>query len=467
MKWKDNAVSNISLLNYNVIYLIYLKQIGFLKSQLEKNDISNRPLINAPATRTAQEIDDLEETLKVHEQRVTQMNNSFEELAHSELQLVELRHVLHASSVFFNQKPSQEDLLADIEELEQGAEQLGYAIGVIPRTKMFTFERVLWRILRGNLYMNFVEIDDPIVDPEDPERKVYKNVFAIFAHGHEIINKIKRISESMGATLYTVDDHPDKRREALIEITTRIEDLNIVLNQTKQARRNELLKVSDHFTAWYTTVRKEKAIYHTMNLFNYDVNRKCLIAEGWCPKLDVPIIRIALKTATESSGTNMPSVFSEIPATKRKPPTYHRTNKFTEGFQNIIDAYGIARYREVNTGLFTIVSFPFLFAIMFGDIGHGFLMLCFALYLVLNEKKLANVNDEIFSMFFSGRYMVLMMAIFSIFTGAIYNDMFSLSLNLFKSGYDWIITNETKTEMTAEGVPTGHIYPFGLDPVSW
>lgn len=198
-----------------------------------------------------------------------------------------------------------------------------------------------------------------------------------------------------------------------------------------------------------------------MNLFNYDVNRKCLIAEGWCAKNDTPIVNLALKNAIESSGTNMPSVFTEL-ETKRKPPTYHKTNKFTEGFQNIIDAYGIARYREVNPGLFTIISFPFLFAIMFGDIGHGFLMLCFALYLVLNEKKLANVKDEIFTMFFSGRYMMLMMAIFSIFTGCIYNDIFSLSLNIFKSGFD-LSANYTSFE-TVEGIPNGNVYAFGFDP---
>ncbi|KAG2195960.1 hypothetical protein INT47_007096 [Mucor saturninus] len=442
------------------------RQCRFLQAQIEKSDIQSAPVdVSTITARTPQQIDDLEENLKNLENRITQMNEYFETLQQSNLQITELRHVLKESSVFFAQAGSRlqdsEPLLME-DDVEQPTDNhLGYVTGVIPRSKIITFERVLWRVLRGNLFMNFAEIDEPVIDPSDSDKTVTKNVFAIFAHGHQVINKIKKISESMGGTLYTIDESSTKRNDALLQVTKRIKDLDIVLAQTKTTRRQELMKVADNITAWTTTVKKEKAIYHTMNLFNYDVNRKCLIAEGWAAKMDVPIVHIALKNAIEYSGTNMPSVLTEL-HTKRKPPTYHRTDKFSEGFQSIIDAYGIARYREVNPGLFTIVAFPFLFAIMFGDIGHGCLLLCLALYLVLNEKSLAGVKDEIFSMLFSGRYMMLLMAIFSIFTGCIYNDVFSLSLNLFKSGFD-LPSNYTSFE-TVEGIPNGNVYAFGFDP---
>jgi V-type H+-transporting ATPase subunit a len=102
-----------------------------------------------------------------------------------------------------------------------------FVAGVIPRQRMAAFERILWRALRGNLYMNYAEIDELIRDPSTDEM-VSKNVFIIFAHGKEIINKIRKISESLGATLYPVDNHPDKRREDALEVIARIEDLNNV-----------------------------------------------------------------------------------------------------------------------------------------------------------------------------------------------------------------------------------------------
>lgn len=171
--------------------------------------------------------------------------------------------------------------------------------GVISRAKMQTFERILWRALRGNLYLKYAEIDEPITDPETDE-VLEKNVFIIFAHGKELINKIRKISESLGATLYTVDDNSIRRQAHLKEITDQIEDHNLVLMNTKNSRRAELIKIAEDLDVWMTIVRKEKAIFHNMNLFIYDSNRRTLIAEGWCPTNDIDKINQTLKSVTVS-----------------------------------------------------------------------------------------------------------------------------------------------------------------------
>ena len=39
-------------------------------------------------------------------------------------------------------------------------------------------------------------------------------------------------------------------------------------------------------------------------------------------------------------------------------------------------------YREVNPAVFTIATFPFLFAVMFGDAGHGTILLLASSFMI-------------------------------------------------------------------------------------
>ena len=51
----------------------------------------------------------------------------------------------------------------------------------------------------------------------------------------------------------------------------------------------------------------------------------------------------------DRSGSSVQPILNKVD-TKIAPPTFHRTNKFTKGFQVLIEAYGVATYREVNPG---------------------------------------------------------------------------------------------------------------------
>ena len=163
-----------------------------------------------------------------------------------------------------------------------------------------------------------------------------------------------------------------------------------------------------------------------------------------------------------------------------------------------MDSYGTSAYQEVNPGLFAIVTFPFLFAVMFGDIGHGAIIFTAALYMILAERKLAksdlgevcfnylvcifalrrlihhadrflanfscmwfsfSIVDIIKVSFSSGRYIILLMGAFSLYTGLMYNDIFSKSLHLWPSAWTFSATNGSTV-----GILNENRYPFGLDP---
>jgi V-type H+-transporting ATPase subunit a len=457
---------------------------------MEKSGVNLRKIdldVDTLAAPSASEIDELSDRSQSLEQRVSSLNDSYETLKKREVELVEWRCVLREAGQFFDRahgnveeirastEADDAPLLQDIEQHASGqngdAERsfsvmnIGFVAGVIPRDRVSAFERILWRTLRGNLYMNQSEIQEELIDPTNNE-PIKKNVFLIFAHGKELIAKIRKISESLGADLYSVDENSDLRRDQIHEVNTRLGDLGSVLKNTKTTLDAELVQIAQSLAAWMVLVKKEKAAYQTLNLFSYDQARKTLIAEAWCPTNSLSAIKATLHDVNNQAGLSVPSIINEI-RTNKTPPTYQKTNRFTEGFQTIINAYGTAKYQEVNPGLPTIVTFPFLFAVMFGDLGHGFLMVVAAAAMIYWEKKLKKVRDEIFVMAFYGRYIMLMMGIFSMYTGLIYNDVFSKSLSLFPSAWRWVkpegwVEGQTLLAQLNPDTP-GYRYPFGLD----
>ena len=80
---------------------------------------------------------------------------------------------------------------------------------------------------------------------------------------------------------YLLEFKAADRREMAVGVMQRLEDLSTVISQTNDHRQRVLSAASKNIKMWFVKVRKIKAIYHTLNLFNLDVTHKCLIAECW------------------------------------------------------------------------------------------------------------------------------------------------------------------------------------------
>uniref|UniRef100_A0A8C7ZZH1 V-type proton ATPase subunit a n=1 Tax=Oryzias sinensis TaxID=183150 RepID=A0A8C7ZZH1_9TELE len=462
------------------------RKLRFVEKEIKKVGIPMVDTGENPEVPFPRDMIDLEATFEKLENELKEINTNQEALKKNFLELTELKHILHRTQQFFDEMEDP-NLLEESSALMEGSEggrgaplRLGFVAGVISRERIPTFERMLWRVCRGNVFLRKAEIEDPLEDPTTGDQ-VHKSVFIIFFQGDQLKNRVKKICEGFRASLYPCPETPQERKEMLAGVNSRIDDLQMVLNQTEDHRQRVLQAASKTIRVWFIKVRKMKAIYHTLNLCNIDVTQKCLIAEVWCPVSDLDSIQFALRRGTERSGSTVPSILNRM-QTKQTPPTFNKTNKFTSGFQNIVDAYGIGNYREINPAPYTIITFPFLFAVMFGDMGHGLLMLCAALYLVLRESRILaqKIDNEMFNMVFAGRYIILLMGVFSVYTGLIYNDCFSKSLNMFGSGWsvrpmfsakgaNWTFTTLKENTVlqldpAVPGVFNGP-YPLGIDPV--
>lgn len=450
------------------------RKLRFLESEIKKENI---PIFDAgdnPEAPLPKEIIDLEATLEKFETELREVIVNDDALKNSYLELTEMKYVLMKTQAFFDEKEHSPSVSEGMEqtlisrETVSGGVQLSFVAGVIRRDRIPVFERTLWRLCRGNAFFRQAEIEEPLDDILSGD-KVHKSVFLIYFQGEQLKIKVKKICEGFRAALYPCSETQMERTEQLRNIEDRLIDLTTILNQTEDHRHRQLVNTSRNIKNWFIKIRKIKAIYHTLNLFDQDVTRKCLIAECWCAVRDIPKVQAALLNGTEKSRGSMPSILHCI-SHDEQPPTFNTTNKFTAGFQNIVNAYGVSNYREANPAPYTIITFPFLFAVMFGDAGHGFLMFLFALWMVLNEKKFSKEKSkgEIWSTFFNGRYIILLMGLFSVYTGLIYNDIFSKSVNIFGSSWKAINVTDVKDtvfQLNSSTSYSKHPYPFGLDPV--
>ncbi|KAM7344433.1 vacuolar H[+] ATPase 100kD subunit 3 [Cochliomyia hominivorax] len=358
---------------------------------------------------------------------------------------------------------------------------LGFITGTIPQVKFHTFETILWRIGRGSFLIKY--------DVWREGDSLRKYIFMIFFIGQELGKIINKICQGFGIELYECAESNQERQKEQELIQQELKDIEVIIQQTQTHRFNLLLVVSADIYIWRVKMNKILKVYFVLNRLKnvkHLPEGKYYQAECWIPSRDINEVRDALilgarRTAKGSSKAMFIPMLQEI----HKPhlndadkPTYFVVNKFTQGFQNLIDAYGTALYQELNPAPYTIITFPFLFAVMFGDIGHGVIMTLFGLWMILREKSLEEKNrfsedqNEIWNILFAGRYIIALMGAFSIYTGFIYNDCFSKAFNIF--GSSWRIhLNKTlvKNSLFIQLDPSdpdqylSTPYVFGMDPI--
>ncbi len=362
-----------------------------------------------------------------------------------------------------------------------GSEALtSYISGVIPVKNQAVFSRLVNRISRGsNAVVKFEQIEEPIEDPVTGE-KVLKSVFCIVTIGRQIYRRIFKLCPLVSATVYQLP--PDLSPAVVASETARLASEIREQQQALERTTQSIMRVLSDLAApqdggavaglgpclllmWQQLLIRERAMIDI--LMKCEFHTALVFLAAWCPVEALDDLTHALHASTENLGGHAALDRNAPPPFGAMPPTYIPVNKFTASFQSIVNTYGMPRYLEFNPGLFTIVTFPFLFGIMFGDIGHGSMLaiagLAFILFEapLLKQKKEGRMN-EMLDMVFSGRYIIFLMGLFAVYVGVIYNDCMSFPINAQGTNY---ITNYDD-ENDVFRVWNGYVQSFGVDS-SW
>jgi len=362
-----------------------------------------------------------------------------------------------------------------------GGEELSMSFsnisGVITVSDRSRFERMLFRATRGNCYVRFAPLSATGSAAVDADGNVIEKLaFVIFYKSAAIENKIARICDAFGATRYDLGmlNRPRELEALRRSNYQELLDSKAILDKNTSMRHSLCGELVDSLEEWLWVVRREKSMYHTLNLFKTDVAGRLIRAQGWIVTTAVPDAKQALHRAHLLLNLPQNSLLERVSGAWPTPPTHFQTNKYTFAFQEFVNTYGMPRYREINPALFTAATFPFMFGVMYGDIGHGTVLTIAAVYLVMTESKLRTAKnmDDMLKNLYAARYMLLAMGACSIYAGLVYNDYFSLGLDLFGTKYEFLKPEDALVpgdkavlkNKAQRGDPAA-VYPFGMDPM--
>lgn len=454
------------------------RQLSYIFEQLTKENIQIEQPKEELKIPRPKEIIDIENRIEELDLELRNINEKLHSLRLKEFELNEMSQILAKTDQLLETARDQRHNSFSVQDLNQIEEQqfelkmgtgqgnefkcnkFHTVTGLIRAEKELAFCKLIWRICGQNALVQFFDIETPIDDVRTNEF-VQKKVFLIMCQGNRLYSKIIKICDGFHATRYPLPEHDQQYKEMCLQVEKDLHFIRLVIEQTCKQKQKTLMVVArpDHFQTWLIQINKLRAIYMTMN--QYQRTEKGFLSECWCAKNDYHLLCSVINNINQTVGIQACVVI--VPA-NTTPPTYFRLNKFTQGFQNIVNSYGMANYREMNPAPYTIITFPFLFAMMFADAGHGFIMMLFALWMVIAEHRLQGKSqNEIWLTFFDGRYIILLMGFFSIYTGLIYNDLFAKSCHFFSSSF--VVNNQisgntsfvylTKSQWT---------YPYGIDP---
>jgi V-type H+-transporting ATPase subunit a len=149
------------------------RKIRYIEVEVKKDGVKIKDCEDVPRAPNPREIIDLEAHLEKTENEIMESSQNAVNLKTNYLELVELRHVLEKTQGFFyeeeaiNNDAMRNNLITQPEDptQTQNRGRLGFVAGVIQRERVPGFERMLWRISRGNVFLRQAEMDQPLEDP--------------------------------------------------------------------------------------------------------------------------------------------------------------------------------------------------------------------------------------------------------------------------------------------------------------
>ncbi|HEX54844.1 MAG: hypothetical protein DRO94_01360 [Candidatus Altiarchaeales archaeon] len=140
--------------------------------------------------------------------------------------------------------------------------------------------------------------------------------------------------------------------------------------------------------------------------------KKGYVLEGWIPEEKIPEFENILRRVTRNS-----AIFKYYdPKDEEEVPTMMKNPSISRPFETLTKAFGTPGYDEIDPTTIMAISFPVIYGMMFGDIGHGFMIFLIGIIMAKLRPDSKDIKSLGIIMMYCG--------ILSMFFGFAYGEFF-------------------------------------------
>jgi len=194
----------------------------------------------------------------------------------------------------------------------------------------------------------------------------------------------------------TVDVRELSQKNLKPQILDKIEKLK----KEKESLSNQLQDIKKEHSEYLKNLYVKYRILELKNkIDNYFIHtEKIYIISGWLPyRLRKRVINLLNKLVGENN--YYIEIYKAEELDTKDIPVFYSNPKILKPFEDLTYNYGIPRYRTINPVPFVSISYLIMFGVMFGDLGHGFVLfltgLIFKFVKKLRESALGSLANLI------------------------------------------------------------------------
>ena len=204
----------------------------------------------------------------------------------------------------------------------------------------------------------------------------------------------------------TLNDLIEKSQEEAEASDRTLRDLSLAKRGLAADHAGELLELRASVVAEKSVLEAEEQFSHTT---------LTTLITGWVPEPDATRVTDRLQEITD--GRCAVETLSPEQVPDVKVPVLMRHSWFLRPFEMLVSGYGTPTYHDLEPTLFVAITYMLMFGMMFGDAGHGLVLLLAGLGIVFSSKreKTRDVGT-----------LVSLAGAASIFFGLIYGSFFGL-----------------------------------------